>query len=220
MITLPQASKQTGRHEDTIRRLIKNLLKTDPQAKEKIKQEQTVRGFHYLVDEEYLLQHLQPLQTRNSKNSGNDKTASNQPLHQPLNNVAHQPLKNSHQAMYQPTVAEVKAKDETIAILKKQLEEKDEQIKTLLERSRETNILLKGYQDKYLLEAPQEKKEEKAVPDTGITSSDETVEKQRPPEKPPTKSEAKLRKEKGAKQPKKPEQRLQKKKGFFSFLRK
>jgi len=150
MLTLPQASKQTGKHEDTLRRLIKNLLKTDLQAKEKIKQEQTVRGFHYLIDEEYLLQHLQPLQTKKSKKSVNNKAASNQPLHQPMNNVAHQPLTNKPQ----PSYAEVKAKDETIAILKNQLEEKDEQIKTLLERSRETNILLKGYQDKYLLDVP------------------------------------------------------------------
>jgi hypothetical protein len=133
MITLPQASKQTGKHEDTIRRLIKNLLKTDPQAKEKIKQEQTVRGFHYLINEEYLSQHIQPLQAKTSKNSVNNKTASNQPLRQGLNNVAHQPMQKTNQ----PTYAEVKAKDETIAILKNQLEEKDEQIRTLLERSRE-----------------------------------------------------------------------------------
>jgi hypothetical protein len=209
MITLPQASKQTGKHEDTIRRLIKNLLKTDPQAKEKIKQEQTVRGFHYLIDEEYLSKHLQPLRTRNSKNSVNDKTASNQPLRQGLNNVEHQPLKNNYQAMYQPTYAELKAKDETIAILKKQVEAKDEQIKTLLERSRETNILLKGYQDKYLLEAPQEKKEKKIIPNTEAKSSDKILKRQK--EASP--------KQKSDRQPKKTEQKTTKKKSFFSFLR-
>jgi hypothetical protein len=233
MITLPQASKQTGKHEDTIRRLIKNLLKTDPQAKEKIKQEQTVRGFHYLIDEEYLLQHLQPLQKRNSKNSGNDKTASNQPPHQPLNNVAHQPLKNSSQGMYQPTYAEVKAKDETIAILKKQLDEKDEQIKTLLERSRETNILLKGYQDKYLLEAPQEKKEENTVNNTEVKLSDGASEEQTPPVGVAIKSEVKQKevslKQKSTKpqhqqaakssaQPKKAKPEKPKRKGFFSSI--
>jgi hypothetical protein len=219
MITLPQASKQTGKHEDTIRRLIKNLLKTDPQAKDKIKQEQTVRGFHYIIDEEYLLQHVQPLQTRNSKNSADDKTASNQPLRQGLNNVEHQPLKNT----YQPTYAEVKAKDETITILKKQLEEKDGQIKTLLERSRETNILLKGYQDRYLLDAPQKKKEERTDQNTEAKSPDKPVEKQTPPVKPAIKSELKQKeaspKQTRTKQPKKPEQKPPKKKGFFSFLR-
>jgi hypothetical protein len=220
MLTLPQASKQTGRHEDTIRRLIKNLLKTDSQAKEKIKQEQTVRGFHYLVDEEYLLQHLQPLQTRNSKNSVIDKTASNQPMNQRLNNVEHQPMKNSHQAMFQPTLAELKAKDETIAILKKQVEAKDEQIKTLLERSRETNILLRGYQDKYLLEAPQKEKEEKTVPNAEVRPPDKLVEKQSTANKPATKPEGKRKavtpQQKRVKQPKKSEQ---KKKNFFSFFR-
>ncbi len=216
MITLPQASKQTGKHEDTIRRLIKNLLKTDPQAKDKIKQEQTVRGFHYIIDEEYLLQHVQPLQTRNSKNSANDKTASDQPLRQGLNKVEHQPLKNT----YQPTYAEVKAKDETITILKKQLEEKDGQIKTLLERSRETNILLKGYQDRYLLDAPQKKKEERTDQNTEVKSPDKLVEKQTPPAKPVIKLEVRQKaassKQKKTKPLKKPEQ---KKKNFFSFFR-
>jgi predicted RNase H-like nuclease (RuvC/YqgF family) len=60
-------------------------------------------------------------------------------------NVADRPW---HQPLQQPSHAEVQAKDETISILKKQLEEKDEQIKTLMERMREANVLLKGYQDK------------------------------------------------------------------------
>lgn len=195
MLTLPQASKQTGKHEDTIRRLIKSLLKTDQKAKEKIKQEQTPRGFHYLIDEDYLLQHLQPLHIKKSKNSVNGKTALNQPLRQPLNNVAHQPLQNNHQ----PTYAEIKAKDETIAILKKQLEEKDEQIKTLLERSRETNVLLKGYQDRYLLEAPIQ------TPNTPPAGNQQTKSEQRKPHK-PTKPPVKQNKQ-------------QKKKSFFSWFK-
>ena len=156
MLTLPKASKLTGRHEDTIRRLIKKLLKTDPQAGEKIKQEQTVRGFHYLIDEEYLLQHVQPLQdTQEQKGDATRERASDQPTQQPLNKGLHQPTHQApQQGLYQPTHAELKAKDETITILKKQLEQKDEQIRQLIERGREANILLKGYQDKYLLEAP------------------------------------------------------------------
>jgi hypothetical protein len=195
MLTLPQASKQTGKHEDTIRRLIKNLLKADQKAKEKIIQEQTPRGFHYLIDEEYLLQHLQSFQMKKPKNSVNDKTALNQPLRQPLNNVAHQPMKSTNQ----PTYAEVKAKDETIAILKKQLEEKDEQIKTLLERGRETNVLLKGYQDRYLLEAPMQ------IPNAPSAGNQQAKSDQRKPTK-PTKQTAK-------------QNQQQKKKGFFSWLK-
>jgi predicted transcriptional regulator len=97
MITLPQASKLTGRHEDTIRRFIKQLLKTDPVAKDKITQQKTVRGFYYLIDQEYLVSKLQPLQ---SSNKGSRKIASNQPSHLPLNNVAHQPLQTNHQPSY------------------------------------------------------------------------------------------------------------------------
>jgi hypothetical protein len=175
--------------------LIKNLLKTDQQAKEKIKQEKTPRGFHYLIDEGYLLKHLQPLQVKKSKNLVNDKTTLNQPLRQPLNNVAHQPMQSTNQ----PTYAEVKAKDETIAILKKQLEEKDEQIKTLLERGRETNVLLKGYQDRYLLEAPIQ------TPNNHPAGNQQAKSEQRKPHKP-------------TKQPSKQNQQ-QKKKGLFSWFR-
>src|SRR5215211_2390326 len=127
MLTLPKASKLIGRHEDTIRRLIKKLLKTDPQVGEKIKQEKTVRGFHYLIDEEYLLQHLQPLQ--NAQRQISDATterASGQAPQQPLNKGIQQPLQQApQQGLHQPTHAELKAKDETISIIKKQLEQKD-----------------------------------------------------------------------------------------------
>jgi hypothetical protein len=207
LLKLSQASELTGRHEDTIRRLIKNLLKTDPQAQEKIKQEQTVRGFHYLIDEEYLLKHLQPLQKPSqSKDSATSKTASNQPYRQPLNKGMQQPLQ---QGLHQPTYAELKAKDETISILKKQLEQKDEQIRQFLDRTRETNILLKGYQDRYLIEAPGEKKE-------GET------EKEKVRDNPVSAKPKPKLFQKTSKQPKKttrgqPEQ--PKKKGFFSFLR-
>jgi hypothetical protein len=195
MLTLPQASKLAGKHEDTIRRLIKKLLKTDPQAAEKIKQEETVRGFHYLIDKEYLFQHLQPLQeTPHQEADVTSESASNQPLHQPSSKGKHQPLQQgTHQPTYQPTHAELKAKDETIAILKKQLEQKDEQIGQLIERGTEANILLKGYQDKYLLNA---------------TNEHEVVDRKEA--KPPDKRSQKSK-------PKKSEP--PKRKGLFSFLR-
>jgi hypothetical protein len=197
MLTLPQASKLTGRHEDTIRRLVKRLLKTDQVAKEKIIQEKTIRGFHYLIDQEYLVTKLQPLQ---ASNKGGGKTSSNQPKHQPSNNVAHQPL----QTNLQPSYAELKAKDETIAILKKQLEQKDEQISHLLERGRETNILLKGYQDRYLLEAPKQTTGKNIVGSTAAENLQSTSEPRKP--------------HKLTKQPPKPKQQQQKK-GFFSWFK-
>lgn len=194
LLRISQVSQLTGKHEDTIRRLIKHLLKTDPQAPENITQEKTVRGFHYLIDKEYILRHVQPLQqTASSKNDAGSKTASHQPLHQSLNKDMQQPLQ---QGLRQPTYAELKAKDETIAILKKQLEQKDEQISQLLERGRETNVLLKGYQDRYSLEAPRGQHTEKQGQETA---------KVKPTDKSP---------QKGKKKPEQPQ-----KKGFFSFLR-
>jgi hypothetical protein len=195
MLTLPRASKLTGRHEDTIRRLIKKLLNEDQQAGEKIKQEKTVRGFHYLIDQEYLLKHLQPLQeaTQLAKDANSDR-ASNQSMQQPLSKGRQQPLQQgTHQPLYQPTHAELKAKDETITILKKQLEQKDEQIRQLIERGREANILLKGYQDKHLLNASNE---HEVVDRKAAKSADKPAHKSKP---------------KKAEQPKK--------RRFFSFLR-
>jgi hypothetical protein len=195
LLRISQVSQLTGKHEDTIRRLIKHLLKTDPQATEKITQEKTVRGFHYLIDEEYILKHVQPLHhPASSKNDVDSKTASNQPLHQSLNKDMQQPLQ---QGLRQPTYAELKAKDETIAILKKQLEQKDEQISQLLERGRETNVLLKGYQERYLLEAPRGQQAEKKGEET-----DKVRQSHKQPQKP---------------KPKKVEE--SKKKGLFSWWR-
>jgi hypothetical protein len=80
--------------------------------------------------------------------------------------------------------------------------------------------LLKGYQDKYLLEAPQKEKEEKTVPNAEVRPPNKPVEKQAAAAKPAIKSEVKRKaatpQQKSARQPKKSGQ---KKKNFFSFFR-
>ena len=48
---------------------------------------------------------------------------------------------------------QIKQRDEQLKQKDEQIRKKDEQINQFLERDRETNILLKGYQDRYLLKS-------------------------------------------------------------------
>jgi hypothetical protein len=145
LLSIAEAAQLTGRHEKTIRRWIKKQLDTDPQAKDKIVQESIASGFTYRIDKDYLLSHsptpLDSLPTQDSE---------------------HSPPQDTRQTTQQ-TDQVIQAKDETIALLKQQillqqdqLKQKDDQIKTILERARETNVLLKGYQETLLLGAPKQ----------------------------------------------------------------
>jgi hypothetical protein len=91
---------------------------------------------------------------------------------------------------------------ETIDLLKEQLKQKDKQIEQLLERGRETNILLKGYQDRYLLAAPKQTTGKNPVSGTAAENHQGKSEQRKP---------SKL-----TAQPAKPKQ--PQKKGFFSWF--
>lgn len=149
LLTIADAAKLTERHEKTIRRWIKKQLDIDAEARAKIVQEAIAGGFGYRIDRDYLLAHFPtPL----------DNFPGRVGVQSPEPGAGHstgQPIQSST-----PLIA---AKDETIALLKDQIKHqneelgrKNEQVNTLLERLREQNILLKGYQDKYLLEASKE----------------------------------------------------------------
>lgn len=152
LISIAEAAKLIGRHEKTIRRWIRKQLDTDPEAREKIVQEAIASGFGYRIDRNYLLAYFPSLlNTQTGQEAGHSpEQNTGQPTGQPS----------------QPLDALIAAKDETIALLKEQvrqqqdeLNRKNEQLNTMLERLREQNILLKGYQEKYLLEAPKAQKE-------------------------------------------------------------
>jgi plasmid maintenance system killer protein len=54
---------------------------------------------------------------------------------------------------------------DVITLLKQQLQEKDKQIEALIERNRETNIIINNLQNKLLmLEAPKREEQEKKIP--------------------------------------------------------
>jgi hypothetical protein len=208
MLTIADASKLTGKHPDTIRRLIKKLLKEDNSAQKNIKQEIVNGGFSYRISKDYLFEHMQtpsatvemPMQQPRHADT-HTKFADGQ--HSPHDNLdgSKQPQTSMHTDTQAPPQqvqhADMQLLRETIDILKEQLREKDKQIEQFLERDRETNILLKGYQDRYLLEAPREKREEKAHEDKTIVA--------KPRNKQPQKYKAQK-----TEQPKR--------KGFLSFL--
>ena len=209
MLTIAEAARLTGKHPDTIRRLIKRLLKEDSNAQDNIKQELVNGGFSYRISKDCLLEHITTpsatveMPTQQPRHADvHTKFADGK--HTPQENLegSKQPLTPPHadgQAISsQGQHADVQLLRETIDILKEQLKEKDKQIGQLLERDRETNILLKGYQDRYLLEAPKDKEEEKAKENKAIVA--------KPRNKQPQKSKAQK-----AEQPRK--------KGLFSFLR-
>jgi hypothetical protein len=149
LISIADAAKLLGRHEKTVRRWVKKQQATDPQSKGRIIQEAIASGFSYRVDRDYLLAHF-PAQAEGL----------------PGQDSVRPPGEDTGQHTQQPTHPAgplAAAKDETITILKEQvrqqqeeLRSKNEQLNTMLERLREQNILLKGYQEKYLLEAPRE----------------------------------------------------------------
>src|SRR5688572_20402212 len=59
MLTIAESAKLTGKHPDTVRRLIKRLLKEDGMDGKNIIQELLNGGFSYRIAKDYLLAHIQ-----------------------------------------------------------------------------------------------------------------------------------------------------------------
>jgi hypothetical protein len=148
-VTIGEAIKRTGKSENTIRRLIYEAQKTNQELAARVIQKSPTGA--YQIETGFLYTKYPPVNTHeHPKGSTSEQPISNQsPPHQ------------STQAV-DPTI---QAKDETIALLKAQLEKqavdykeqltkKDEQMKMLLDRMRENNIILQGL----ALPAPQKDK--------------------------------------------------------------
>lgn len=134
-VTIAQAAQLTGKSDIEIMRLIKDRLQTSGLPVESImKKEQRERGAMYLIQKGFLLQELQH---------------TNIPKEVALPKAVFEP------ALQEPVL---EAKDEMISTLQKIIETKDKQmedlskkIDQLIERDRETNILLKGLQERMFL---------------------------------------------------------------------
>jgi hypothetical protein len=147
MLTIQEATQITGKSEKTIRRLIKHLLKTDKNSDKKLKQIPYPGGFTYRIDKEYLLMQTQ---------SPTEKATPEDTQRLPQDGQEGTQL--------------LKAKDETIAILKTEIDRLHGEIGELLERDKERNILFHKFQDALLLESPKKRV------DTGIQAIQESTE--------------------------------------------
>jgi len=146
MLTIQESSQLTGKSEKTIRRLIKHLLKTDKNSDKKIQQIPFPGGFTYRIDKDYLLTQTQSLTQKATQEDTQRLPQDGQEDTQLL-----------------------KAKDETIAILKTEIDRLHGEIGELLERDKERNILFHKFQDALLLEAPKQRV------DTGMLGIQETT---------------------------------------------
>lgn len=141
-ITIREAIKLTGKADITIRRLIKQLIKqNDPEATQMIKQEQAGGSFIYKISKDYLLKELkmsEPLKEPEEKKELADKTTEKQQTEIP--EIIKEVMKALRSQLY---------------IKDKQIDSLGNKIDELIKRDGETNIILKGLQDKvFILEAP------------------------------------------------------------------
>jgi hypothetical protein len=146
-VTITDAVTLTGKSISTIRRLVKRLR--DDDARDYIKKEMTAQGERYLISREFLLKEFGPdTQATMQADSQEDMQATTQ--------------LNSH--------------DELVEVMREQLKKKDEQIAQLLERQRETNILMNNYQQRLLtLNTPQESMTIKPVEKTADEKKRENI---------------------------------------------
>ena len=207
-ITIRQATELTGKADITIRRLIRRLIKqNNPETMQMIRQKQAGKNFIYKINKDLLFKELkmsEPVQEIKEKKESFD-------------------TREKEQTETPETVEVLKAKNEIINILKGELYKKDGQMKTkdwqigslgkkidnLIERDHETNVILKGLQDRvFMLESPE--KPQKAETEAVIKKEPQKAEEG--PTETPTSERQTIKKEAKEKPKKK------KKEGFFSGL--
>ena len=164
-VSITNAIKLTGKSENTIRRLIYETQKTNKELATKVITKSPTGAYQietgFLYNKYPLHTSEQPMSKKNGIPVGNN--SSTQSDTQSLDPI-------------------IKAKDETISILKSQLEKqateykeqlnrKDEQTKMLLERMRENNIILQG------LALPMPQREKPLEPLGVVTSTNESNQK-------------------------------------------
>lgn len=166
------ARHDLNRNIKTIRRWAERSLKRPDDAEVRVREQDTGFGFRYMIDRGSLdLKIRQELDFEAKKSaadtSGHDQADPEMPAHvldgdAPLN-VDVVTLDTSGPNRAEPDEparrlevqsigddflkGQIKEKDGQIAELNKQLERKDDQIMTMLERDHETNILIRGLQD-------------------------------------------------------------------------
>lgn len=150
-LTVKEAAKLTGKSESTVRRLLRQITSQTGSRlpSQIIKKETTVAGFIYRIDKEFILGKLgvndQPL------NRCNDQSLPSQ-NDQPLDHL------KTLQNMVEFLQEQLQIKDTQLQANDKQIEALNNTVDQLIERARETNILLKNFQEKTLLLESSEQK--------------------------------------------------------------
>jgi hypothetical protein len=160
-ITLQQASILTGKSLITIRRFVNGLLEAnDPDLHSVLKGGKLSKRQNepYRIDKNFLLSKVSNRASTPDYSSAYSNTQQNEAMRTQSN--TQNPQINTHETTQEyarinhASTQIIQAKDETIAILREQLKEKDEQIKAMLERDRERNILFRNFQGALQIEAP------------------------------------------------------------------
>ncbi|MGI8419219.1 MAG: hypothetical protein ACR2LN_01090 [Candidatus Levyibacteriota bacterium] len=162
-ITLQQASELSGKSLITIRRLVKELIESkDPEIKKVLKGGKLAENANvpYLIYREFLIEKLGLTNQTTTHEYSNAKvnTQQGEPMSSQMSKqneqtTTHETTQDTGTSTHLSTQI-LQAKEETIAILKDQLKQKDEQIKQMLERDRERNLLFKNFQSALQIEAP------------------------------------------------------------------
>jgi hypothetical protein len=134
-ISTKEATEITGKSINTIKSFIQKNFKSDNQnGDQKIKREKAPKGYFWFIEEKFLRESFDIPEKKENSNSDIVELLKKQ---------------------LETQISQLENKDEQMKI-------KDEQISQLLERQRESNILLKNSQDKNLmLEAKTEEIEKK-----------------------------------------------------------
>lgn len=154
-ITIREATKLTNRADITIRRLIKQLIKqNDPEISQMIRQETTKGGFVYKINKNFLLEKLKISEPERVIEEKIEKRKTETP------------------EMIKELIETLKNQ---LVIKDRQIEGLSNKIDELIERNRETNIIIKSLQDRvFLLEGAKMRqngaKNEPETPETGKIS--------------------------------------------------
>lgn len=214
--TVKKSIEYTGLSESTIRRIIKKLKKaSQAEQVEGIQEGIQILKTEYLRGNEANLIHKSYLDRikRSFDNSQEDSQKNNehgQDYIQGIHSENSQPVQDSSQDMIIFLMAQLKAKDEQLKEKDEQLKRKDEHIDQMLERQRESNLLIGSLQNKVLL---LEKGKDEIVNESSFSSS---------PSSAPIKTEKNVKKpkngKKNAEQPIEINLDTEKKGGFWSSI--
>jgi hypothetical protein len=160
-ITLQQASILTGKSLITLRRFVNGLLDAnEPDLHNVLKGGKLSKSQNepYRIDKNFLLAKMTNRVNTHDYSPAYAETQPNEAASTQTN--TQNPQMSRHRSNQEEAGTNhvsthlIQAKNETIAILREQLKEKDEQIKAMLERDRERNILFRNFQGALQIEAP------------------------------------------------------------------